>query len=261
MTKWAFVALLVCATAVASCKNNGQVTTNNRINVKTWERDHYQFLPTSEVLDPYREYDGHTVGFDPGHASGIYSTMDGTTSGSAVDYADNRTLPYKWEFENLNGTCALTNTFSGNLVNNGWADLKCDVYWYSYAELNGDALDENGEPVIEVNDLGTDTLANDSTMWPGDALVSGDGTYTFLLRGDGDAVMYDDNYDELFVIDAAEGSPGTIHIGDGNFGIYDSGDNLVFSSNTFGTTNGYLKVESGAITIHNQYGGSVWVWY
>lgn len=106
-----------------------------------------------------------------------------------------------------------------------------------------------------------DNLQPGEALNPGQSIVSANGQYTFLYQGDGNLVLYRNSNGKTLWSSNTWGktSGSCVMQGDGNFVIYDQGNNPVWSSNTWQHPGSRLVVQNdGNVVMYSPDGAAVW---
>jgi hypothetical protein len=100
--------------------------------------------------------------------------------------------------------------------------------------------------------MANNTLGPNQSLKPGEFLTSTNGSYQFILQGDGNLVLYVAGRPLWSSGTAGKTVSQCIMQGDGNLVIYD-GLNSVWSSGTAGNPNSFLLVQDdGNVVIYQQ---------
>jgi hypothetical protein len=106
-----------------------------------------------------------------------------------------------------------------------------------------------------------DTLSPGELLRPGDIIHSSSGRYHLGYQGDGNLVLYDENWLPLWASDTAGTSAGVVGMqGDGNFVMYDATNTPVWSSgDSFNHPGAWLGVQNdGNVVIYDVDGTPLW---
>jgi hypothetical protein len=105
---------------------------------------------------------------------------------------------------------------------------------------------------------GGDSLYPGETLYPGQSRDSSDGRFHLVYQGDGNLVLYNQNWSALWSTNTV-GSVGFVAMqGDGNFVVYDAQGTARWSSST-GVAGAYLVVRSdGTVAIYTPKGVPIW---
>jgi hypothetical protein len=116
------------------------------------------------------------------------------------------------------------------------------------------------EPDPQPGPTGSGIMAPGDLLWPGGEVDSPAGNRHLAYQGDGNLVIYNQDWYPLWASDTPGTAPGVVGMqGDGNLVLYDADGQPLWASNTAGHPGAYLAVQNdGNVVIYDVDGTPLW---
>jgi hypothetical protein len=152
--------------------------------------------------------------------------------------------------------------YPGNDQWRDWTSLGMDLPWYSdiFSTVSFGAGGYEDYTVITIDyKRPCGMLTRGESLGPGQSVSSCDGRFRLTMQTDGNLVLYQQS--TALWNSGTQGTTGqrAIMQNDGNFVVYDAGNNAVWHSHTYNNPGAYLAVQNdGNLVVYN--GGGSYLW-
>lgn len=178
------------------------------------------------------------------------------TNFNGIYHVANPKLPATWRFWWLTGACDREQPWDIGITKK--RDTTVTLQCVIYRRIVISSFDEYGTPYDTC--CYSDTMTAGQALYLNQRLTSADGRFALVYQGDGNLVLYDANWSDIWSSNTYGATYGqAVMQDDGNFVVYDGGGAAVWSSGTWGNPGAWLTAQNdGNLVIYSASNVPLW---